>query len=93
MSPASRRSSPPEETQEKEKIMGQLVDGKWVEKPLAKTDEGGSFVRVAETVNPAHIKGHYYGSHRHIDPNGTVPKGPAIDYAAPHDRQSVEIPS
>ena len=48
---------------------------------------------VAETVNLAHIKRHYYGSHRHINPTGIVPRGPAIDYAAPHDRQNVEIPS
>ncbi|MEX1205092.1 MAG: glutathione S-transferase family protein [Dongiaceae bacterium] len=41
---------------------------------------------VAETVNMRHIKGHYYGSHRHINPTGIVPKGPALDFGAPHDR-------
>jgi putative glutathione S-transferase len=41
---------------------------------------------VAETVNMAHIKGHYYESHRMINPSGIVPAGPAIDFAAPHDR-------
>lgn len=41
---------------------------------------------VAATVDLAHIKGHYYGSHRTINPTGIVPKGPALDYTAPHDR-------
>ena len=41
---------------------------------------------VAETVSMRHIKGHYYGSHRWINPTGIVPKGPAIDFRAPHDR-------
>ena len=31
---------------------------------------------VAETVDFAHIKGHYYGSHATINPTGIVPKGP-----------------
>jgi putative glutathione S-transferase len=33
-----------------------------------------------------HIKKHYWGSHRTINPSGLVPIGPAIDYAIPHDR-------
>jgi putative glutathione S-transferase len=41
---------------------------------------------VAETVDLAHIKRHYYASHRHINPTGIVPKGPDIDFSAPHDR-------
>ncbi len=41
---------------------------------------------VAETVNMRHIKGHYYQSHRTINPTGIVPKGPDIDLALPHDR-------
>ncbi|HZO14289.1 MAG TPA: glutathione S-transferase family protein [Polyangiaceae bacterium] len=41
---------------------------------------------VAETVHLDHIKQHYYGSHKHINPTGIVPKGPDIDYAMPHDR-------
>jgi glutathionyl-hydroquinone reductase len=41
---------------------------------------------VAETVNLDHIKRHYYGSHKTINPTGIVPKGPALDYDAPHDR-------
>jgi putative glutathione S-transferase len=44
---------------------------------------------VAETVNLDHIKRHYYGSQRRVNPTGIVPlgpTGPAIDFAAPHDR-------
>ncbi len=41
---------------------------------------------VAETVNLDHIKRHYYGSHRTINPSGIVPKGPEIDFDAPHAR-------
>lgn len=41
---------------------------------------------VAETVSFDHIKRHYYGSHKTINPTGIVPKGPALDYGAPHDR-------
>jgi putative glutathione S-transferase len=41
---------------------------------------------VAETVNLDHIKRHYYASHLHINPTGIVPKGPALDFSAPHDR-------
>jgi glutathionyl-hydroquinone reductase len=39
-----------------------------------------------ETVNLDHIKRHYYGSHRQINPTGIVPLGPALDFCAPHDR-------
>jgi len=42
---------------------------------------------VAETVNLAHIKRHYYGSQRHVNPTGIVPVGPQIDFSAPHDRE------
>lgn len=41
---------------------------------------------VAGTVSLDHIKRHYYQSHGTINPTGIVPKGPALDYAAPHDR-------
>jgi len=41
---------------------------------------------VAETVNLHHIKHHYYGSHKTINPTGIVPVGPEIDFSAPHDR-------
>jgi putative glutathione S-transferase len=41
---------------------------------------------IAETVDMDHIKRHYYASHRHINPSGIVPKGPALDFSTPHDR-------
>ncbi|EFM58251.1 glutathione S-transferase [Brucella sp. BO2] len=41
---------------------------------------------VAETVNMEHIKGHYYRSHKTINPTGIVPAGPEIEYRAAHDR-------
>ncbi|NOY61635.1 MAG: glutathione S-transferase family protein [Gammaproteobacteria bacterium] len=41
---------------------------------------------IAETVRFDHIKQHYYGSHRTINPSGIVPKGPAIDLRSSHDR-------
>ncbi|CAN5516308.1 glutathione S-transferase family protein [soil metagenome] len=41
---------------------------------------------VAETVDFQHIKGHYYGSHRTINPTGIVPMGPLLDLTAPHGR-------
>ena len=41
---------------------------------------------VAETVNLAHIKRHYYASHAMINPTRIVPVGPAIDFTTPHDR-------
>ena len=41
---------------------------------------------VAETVNFDHIKRHYYGSHKTINPTGIVPLGPALDFSAAHDR-------
>jgi putative glutathione S-transferase len=41
---------------------------------------------VAATVHMDHIKQHYYGSHRTINPTGIVPLGPALDFGTPHDR-------
>ena len=41
---------------------------------------------VAGTCNLDHIKRHYYGSHETVNPTRIVPKGPVIDFAAPHDR-------
>jgi len=41
---------------------------------------------VAATVNMDHIKRHYYGSQRHVNPTGIVPLGPQLDFLAPHDR-------
>jgi putative glutathione S-transferase len=41
---------------------------------------------ISQTVNFGHIKRHYYGSHKTINPNGIVPAGPLLDFEAPHDR-------
>ena len=42
--------------------------------------------QIAETVSIEHIKRHYYGSQRQVNPTGIVPIGPLIDFHAPHDR-------
>ncbi|MBE7375212.1 glutathione S-transferase family protein [Pseudomonas lopnurensis] len=42
---------------------------------------------VAETVDFIHIKSHYYASHRQINANGIVPKGPALELDRSHDRE------
>lgn len=44
---------------------------------------------VAETVRMDHIKTHYYVSHDMINPTGVVPKGPELDFTAPHDRHKL----
>ncbi|MFV8211693.1 glutathione S-transferase family protein [Streptococcus pluranimalium] len=36
---------------------------------------------IPETVNFDHIKTHYYGSHKTINPNGIIPLGPEIDWS------------
>ena len=41
---------------------------------------------IAPTVNFLHIKRHYYTSHRHINPTGIVPVGPALDFDALSER-------
>ena len=41
---------------------------------------------IRETVDMRHIKGHYYGSHRGINPTGIVPRGPLLDWDAPASR-------
>ncbi len=35
---------------------------------------------IPDTINFAHIKGHYYGSHRTINPTGIVPAGPVTGF-------------
>jgi putative glutathione S-transferase len=42
---------------------------------------------VGETVDFQHIKNHYYGSHKTINPTGIVPKGPKQDFTIAHDRE------
>lgn len=39
-----------------------------------------------DTTDLDHIKRHYYQTHPHINPTRIVPKGPAVDWSAPHDR-------
>ena len=39
-----------------------------------------------ETVNFDHIKRHYYMTHDQLNPGRIVPKGPALDWLAPHRR-------
>jgi glutathionyl-hydroquinone reductase len=41
---------------------------------------------VADTVRLDHIKTHYYGSHRTINPTGIVAAGPRVDFTAPTRR-------
>lgn len=41
---------------------------------------------VAETVRLDHIKQHYYCSHETVNPTRIIPRGPEIDFAAPHGR-------
>ncbi len=42
---------------------------------------------VAKTVNFLHIKGHYYESHKTINPTGVVPLGPEINFLEPHNQE------
>jgi len=46
---------------------------------------------VAETVDFKHIKNHYYQSHATVNPTGVVPKGPDIDFTAPHHREPPSV--
>ncbi|MDO8209939.1 glutathione S-transferase family protein [Conexibacter sp. CPCC 206217] len=41
---------------------------------------------IAQTVDFDHIKRHYYMTHPQLNPSRIVPKGPALDFDAPHDR-------
>lgn len=41
---------------------------------------------IAATVDLAHIRQHYYGSHRQINPYGILPCPPIHDWLAPHHR-------
>ncbi|SUA68527.1 glutathione S-transferase family protein [Oligella urethralis] len=36
--------------------------------------------KIANTVNMHHIKHHYYGSHKQLNPSGVVPLGPELIY-------------
>jgi glutathionyl-hydroquinone reductase len=41
---------------------------------------------VKETCHSAHIKAHYFGSHRGINPFGIIPDGPNINFDDPFNR-------
>lgn len=43
---------------------------------------------IAETVDMAHIKRHYYMSHPHINPSRIVPVGPRLAFCAPAGRRN-----
>ena len=72
-------------------------DGHIIGKRRRRSDTGGwvsGYLRelyqmpgIAETVVMQHIKAHYYASHRNLNPTGIVPKGPILDFLAPHGRQ------
>ncbi len=42
--------------------------------------------RIAETVDMAQIKRHYYTTHDMINPSRIIPAGPVLDFLAPHNR-------
>ncbi len=44
---------------------------------------------IAQTVDFAHIKQHYYGSHVTINPTQVVPVGPDQDFTLPHNREQL----
>lgn len=45
---------------------------------------------IAETIKMDHIKHHYYASHGSINPTRIVPKGPILDFTAPHGRDNLK---
>lgn len=44
---------------------------------------------VQPTVDFNHIKTHYYGSHKSLNPRGIIPQGPQINYSLPHLRHLI----
>ena len=46
---------------------------------------------VAETVDFAHFKGHYFQSHKRLNPSGVVPIGPLMTLDAPHGREGLSL--
>ena len=43
----------------------------------------------AETVWLDHITTHYYTTHLQLNPTGIIPAGPALDWDAPHGRETL----
>ena len=55
----------------------------------ARIDRAGDLYqlpRIAETVDMAQIKRHYYTTHDMINPSRIIPAGPKLDFLAPHNR-------
>lgn len=44
---------------------------------------------VAQTVNMAHIRNHYFYSHDTLNPNRIISIGPAVDFTSPHGREAL----
>ena len=44
---------------------------------------------IADTVRLDEIKRHYYASHPNLNPTGIIPVGPAQDFDAPHNRDTI----
>ncbi|HSH81745.1 MAG TPA: glutathione S-transferase C-terminal domain-containing protein, partial [Herpetosiphonaceae bacterium] len=42
-----------------------------------------------DTVNFDHIKRHYYMTHDQLNPTRVVPRGPIVDWTAPHARAAL----
>ena len=57
----------------------------------ARTYAAGAKASPAETVNMAHTRKHYYGSHETINPHRIVSTGPVLDYAEPHGRDRLSV--
>ncbi len=46
---------------------------------------------IKATCHLDHIKRHYYKSHPKVNPTRIVPKGPILDFDAPHDRDRLSV--
>lgn len=44
---------------------------------------------IAKLINMDHIKKHYYGSHKTINPTGIIPLGPLVNYSELHNRTEI----
>ena len=44
---------------------------------------------IRDTVRLDHIKRHYYTTHLQLNPTGIIPAGPALDWDAPHGRETL----
>ncbi len=43
-----------------------------------------------DTLDFAHIKAHYYVTHRDVNPTGIIPRGPGLsNWAEPHGREDL----